>query len=67
MEMVSLNGKCPICGKGPIRPVPLGYSVYVEKPDSQRVGGLLAYQCTQEMHLFFVMSKDVENEELMSA
>jgi hypothetical protein len=48
--------------------MPLGYSVYVEKPDStQRVGGLVAYQCTQELHIFFVMAKDVENEELRSA
>lgn len=68
MEMVSMRGKCPVCGKGPIKPLPLGYSVYVEKLNStQRVGGLVAYQCVQELHLFFVMARDVEDAEQKSA
>jgi hypothetical protein len=26
-----------------------------------QVGGLLAYQCTQEGHVFFVVARDVED------
>jgi hypothetical protein len=60
-ESVSLRGKCPICGREPIQPLPLDYFVFVAKDHgTQRVGGLTAYQCTQELHIFFVMSRDVE-------
>lgn len=69
MDLVSIRGKCPICGRGPIKPLAVKYSVFVTKPDqTERVGGLVAYQCTEEMHIFFVMARDVEEaQELDSA
>jgi hypothetical protein len=61
IESVTLRGKCPICGRGAIQPLPLDYFVFVAKDHgTQRVGGLTAYQCTQELHIFFVLSRDVE-------
>jgi hypothetical protein len=63
-ELVTLPGKCPICGRGPLKPLPIKYSVYVSKPEQpEPVGGLLGYQCTQGLHLFFVMARDVEEVE----
>jgi hypothetical protein len=39
----------------------MNYQVHVMKSDvPQQVGGLLVYQCVQEGHVFFVMSKDAE-------
>jgi hypothetical protein len=44
-----------------LRPLQIDYRVFVAKPDgTDRVGGLLAYQCTQGLHLFFVMAHDLE-------
>ena len=61
MDSIALNGKCPICGQGPLRALPLEYRVTATKGEyNQHVGGLLAYQCTQEGHIFFVRAKDVE-------
>ena len=59
-----MRGKCPICGMGPLRPLPTGYSVFVAKQDQTHpVGGLRAYQCVKEMHIFFVMARDIEDDE----
>ena len=61
MEPLPLRGKCPICGQGPLRPLPINYRVTVTKCESpQQVGGLLVYQCVKEGHVFFVMAKDAE-------
>lgn len=61
MESLPLRGKCPICGQGPLRPLPVAYRVTVSKADApQQVGGLLVYQCAKEGHVFFVMAKDAE-------
>jgi hypothetical protein len=51
-----------VCGKTSVTPVSIGYKVYVEKSNQkQPIGGLVAFQCEQEGHVFFVMSKDVED------
>jgi hypothetical protein len=35
--------------------------MFAEKSNGdQAIGGLLAFQCTQEGHVFFVMARDVE-------
>jgi hypothetical protein len=35
--------------------------MFAEKAnETQAIGGLLAFQCTQEGHVFFVMARDVE-------
>ncbi len=61
MEAPALRGKCPICGQGPLRPLPMDYRINVTKYNSpQQVGGLLVYQCLNEGHVFFVMAKDAE-------
>ena len=61
MESVQLRGKCPICGQGPLRSLPMDYRIQVIKTNiPQQVGGLLVYQCVKEGHVFFVMAKDAE-------
>ncbi|HJX01203.1 MAG TPA: hypothetical protein VJ453_13615 [Terriglobales bacterium] len=41
--------------------LPIGYKMFVEKPDcKQPVSGLLAFRCSEEGHIFFVMVKDVQ-------
>jgi len=38
--------------------------VFVAKPDQTHpVGGLRAYQCVKELHIFFVMARDIEEED----
>jgi len=51
---MALHGKCPICGKGQLQPVPVHYSMSVT--DTKAAGGILAYQCGQG-HIFFIMAK----------
>lgn len=42
--------------------IPTGYAAFVEKDsEKKRIGGLLAFQCEEEGHVFFVMAKDVED------
>lgn len=61
MERMTISGKCPICGKDPLVLLPIGYKMFVEKPDcKQPVSGLLAFRCSEEGHIFFVMVKDVQ-------
>jgi hypothetical protein len=56
-----LRGRCPVCGKGPLIMLPTGYKAFVEKDnEKKRIGGLVAFQCEEEGHVFFVMAKDVE-------
>lgn len=56
-----LRGKCPVRCNGPLTVLPTGYNAFVEKDkDKQRIGGLVAFQCEEEGHVFFVMAKDVE-------
>lgn len=65
MESITLNGKCPICGQGPLRALPLEHHVTASKGENnQYIGGLVAYQCAQEGHLFFVTAKDVEESKV---
>jgi DNA-binding transcriptional regulator YiaG len=56
---IPLQGKCPICGKGPVRPLPLKYQTPASQPGTDVGGGILAYQCIDE-HIFFVMAKDIK-------
>ena len=61
MTSVPLSGLCPICGKSPLLPVAVGYKMLLVTPEHpQPVGGLLAYRCAIEGHIFFVLAKDVE-------
>lgn len=61
MDTIALDGKCPICGKGPLKPLVLEFEVSVTKLDNrQHVGGLLPYICEENGHIFFVMAKDAE-------
>lgn len=62
MNPVSIPGRCPICGGGPLKPLPLDYAVSVsvtKHGEKQHVGGLVAYVCAERGHVFFVMTKDV--------
>ena len=61
MRAMIAPGRCPICGKGPLIQLPIGYRMFAEKAnETQAIGGLLAFQCSQEGHVFFVMARDVE-------
>jgi hypothetical protein len=61
MNAVPLNGLCPICGKAPLFPLPVGYKMLLVKPGKKEpVGGLLAYRCAMEGHIFFVRAAEVE-------
>ena len=63
MSTVILPGKCPICGNGPLRALPVGYKMFVEKSHQREpIGGLLAYQCVQNGHVFFVRASDLDDE-----
>jgi len=63
MSTALLPGKCPICGKGPLRQLPTGYKVFVEKSNQKHpIGGLLAFQCVVEGHVFFVRASDLEED-----
>jgi hypothetical protein len=63
MSTELLPGKCPICGKGPLRQLPVGYKVFVEKSNlKQPISGLLALQCVIEGHVFFVRASDLEED-----
>jgi hypothetical protein len=58
---IAIRGKCPICGEGPLKPLPVDFDVNVSKlGQKQHVGGLLVYQCTKNGHVFFVMARDAE-------
>jgi hypothetical protein len=64
MYSVILRGSCPICGKGPLQPLPVGYKILAIKPNQrQPVGGLMAYSCAEKGHVFFVMAKDMEEHD----
>ena len=54
----TLHGKCPICGNGSLKPIPLHYSM-VSTGATQTAGGIVAYRCVKK-HIFFVMAKDIE-------
>jgi hypothetical protein len=63
MSTVTLPGNCPICGKGPLRSLPIGYKMFVEKAhQKEAIGGLLAFQCVQEGHVFFVRASDLDED-----
>lgn len=55
LEMTLVCGKCPVCGNGPMTELPTGYSAFVEKDKhKQPIGGLVAFQCEEDGHVFFV-------------
>ncbi|HWC17094.1 MAG TPA: helix-turn-helix domain-containing protein [Terriglobales bacterium] len=54
----ALHGKCPICGKGPLRPLRLQSAERATEQAIHAPGGILAYQCVDN-HICFVMAKDV--------
>ena len=61
MDSETLLGKCPVCGNGPVTRLTIGYRILALKPNqTQPIGGLLAYQCAVEGHVFFVLARDVE-------
>jgi hypothetical protein len=66
---MSLRGNCPVCGKGPIRPTFKEFAINVALWDHPQhpIGGLRGYQCDEELHIFFVMAKDVEEEMVKAA
>ena len=53
---------CPICGRLTLRSL-LGKVEITAKMDHEirAVGGLSAFMCTENGHIFFVMQKDVES------
>jgi transcriptional regulator with XRE-family HTH domain len=51
-----LEGRCPICGDGPLRSVPLQLARLTES--HAMASDLLAYQCIRG-HIFFVRAEDV--------
>ena len=57
-----LRGNCPVCGKGPIRPTFKEFVINVALRDHPQhpIGGLQGYQCDEELHIFFVMAKDID-------
>lgn len=61
MHSILLHGRRPICGNTPLERLPIGYRLVVEKLDqAQAVGGVRAFQCSEEWYIFFVAAKDVE-------
>jgi len=56
--VLRLRGNCPVCGKGPINPTLKDFVIRVALRDQPEhpIGGLRAYQCQQEQHIFFVMA-----------
>jgi len=54
---------CPICGRLTLRPLfdNVHITANVDR-ELRNVGGLSAYMCTENSHIFFVMKKDVEQE-----
>jgi DNA-binding transcriptional regulator YiaG len=58
-----LKGTCPICGKRPLRPLPVRYAIpTAQQQGAESGGGVLAFQCINE-HVFFVMARDLKEEE----
>ena len=59
---MSLRGNCPICGNGPTNPTFKEFVITVALRDQPQhaIGGLRAYQCQREQHIFFVLATDVE-------
>jgi hypothetical protein len=66
---MSLRGNCPVCGKGPIRPTfkEFAINVALRNQPQHPIGGLRGYQCDKELHIFFVMAKDVEMGDVQSS
>jgi hypothetical protein len=59
---MSLRGNCPVCGKRPIQPALKEFVISVALPAQplHPIGGLRPFQCEEELHIFFVMAKDVQ-------
>jgi len=52
---------CPICGRLTIRPLLEKVGITATLDDELRnVGGLSAFMCADNGHIFFVMNKDLE-------
>ena len=58
-----LKGACPICGMRPLRPLPVRYEIPAAQQQVAETGsGVLAFQCINE-HVFFVMARDLKEDE----
>lgn len=54
---------CPICGRLTLRPLFDNVEITANMDHGLRnVGGLAAFMCTENSHIFFVMKKDIELE-----
>jgi hypothetical protein len=54
---------CPICGRLTLRPLFDNVQITADMDHELRnVGGLSAFMCTENGHIFFVMKKDIETE-----
>ena len=54
---------CPICGQLTLRSLFDSVHITVDIDHELRnVGGLAAFMCTQNGHIFFVMKKDIDSE-----
>jgi hypothetical protein len=52
---------CPVCGKSTIEPVLASVRIVAMYEQFQGdIGGLKVYRCTEEGHIFFVRSSDLE-------
>lgn len=53
---------CPICGRLTLRPLleKVGITANVEH-ELRNVGGLAAFMCGENGHIFFVMKKDLDS------
>ena len=64
-----LCGNCPVCGKGPLRPIFKEFVISIALPTQSQhmVGTLRAYECEEQRHIFFVMVKDIEGTDQREA
>lgn len=59
----SMPYACPICGRLTMRKLFDNVQITANLDHEFRnVGGLAAFMCTENSHVFFVMAKDIENE-----
>jgi hypothetical protein len=55
---------CPICSRLTLQPLFDNVRITAELDHELRnVGGLAAFMCTENGHIFFVMQKDLENDQ----
>ena len=57
---------CPICTRSTLEQLFQPVKIKAEIDGERIVGGVLAYQCTEFGHVFFVRTADVEAESKLS-